>query len=49
MIEWKRARGRQRMKYMDGIKEMVGKEEMEEVVKLARNRSVWHSIIANVT
>ena len=45
MIEGKRARGGQRMKYMDGIKEMAGKE----VVKVARNRRVWHSIVANVT
>ena len=42
-LEGKRARGRQRMKYMDEIK------EMEEVVKLAKNRRVWHSIVANVT
>ena len=49
MIAGKRARGRQRIKYMDGIREMVGKEKMEEVVKLARNRRVWHSIVANVT
>ena len=42
-------RGRQRMKYMDGIEEMVGKENMEEVVKLARNRRVWHSVVANIT
>ena len=49
MIEEKRARVRQRMKYMGGIKEMMGKEKMEEVVKLARNRRVCHSIVANVT
>ena len=48
MIEGKRARGRQRMKYMDGIKEMVGREKMEEVAELARNRREWHSIVANV-
>ena len=49
MIEVKRARGRQTIKYMNGIKDMVGKEKMEEVVKLARNRRVWYSIVANVT
>uniref|UniRef100_A0A0P4W0B7 Reverse transcriptase domain-containing protein n=1 Tax=Scylla olivacea TaxID=85551 RepID=A0A0P4W0B7_SCYOL len=47
MIEEKRAWGRQRMRYMDGIKEMVGREKME-VVELAGNRRVWHSIVANV-
>ena len=49
MIEGRRARGRQRMKYMDDIKEMVGREKIEEVVGLAENRRVWHSIVANVT
>ena len=48
MIEGKRARGRQRMQYIDGIKEMVEKETMEEVGKSARNRRVWRSIVANV-
>ena len=38
------------MKYMDGIKEMVRKEKVEEVVKLSRDRRVWwHSIVATVT
>ena len=50
MIAGKRARGRQRVKYMDGIKEMVRKEKVEEVVKLSRDRRVWwHSIVATVT
>ena len=48
MIEGKRARGRQRMKYMDGIKEMVGREKMEDVVELAVNRRRFHSIVANI-
>lgn len=38
MIEECRARGRQRLKYMDDIKEMVGREQMEEVRELAGNR-----------
>ena len=49
MIEGRRARGRQRMKYMDSIKEMVGREKIEEIVGLAENRREWHSIVANVT
>ena len=49
MIEGKRAQGRQRLKYMDGIKEMLGREKIEEVVRLAENRREWHSIVANVT
>ena len=46
--EGKRARGRQRKKYTDGIKEMVGREKMEEVVELAGNRRVWHYTVAIV-
>ena len=49
MIEGKRAPGRQRKKYMDGIKELLGREKIEEVVELAGNREVWRSIVANVT
>ena len=49
MIEGRRARGRQRMKYMDAIKEMVRREMIEEVAGLAENRRELHSIVANVT
>ena len=48
LMEGKRTRGRQRKKYTDGIKEMVGREKLEEVVELAGNRRVWHYIVANV-
>ncbi len=37
------------VKFLDEIKEMVGRDKMEEVVELAGNRRVWHSIVANVT
>ena len=47
MIEG-RARGRQRIKYMDGIKEMVGREKIEEVMELTADRKLWRSIVANV-
>ena len=48
MIEGRRARGRQRMGYMDGIKKMIGCERIGEVNELARNRREWRSIVANV-
>ena len=48
MIEGRRARGRQRMKYMDSIKELLGCGNISKVLRLAENRSVWRSIAANV-
>ena len=48
MIEGRRARGRQRLKYMDGIKEVVGCERAVDVLRLVEDRSVWRSIVANV-
>ena len=48
MIEGTRARGRQRRKYMDGIKEWTGCCTIEEVKRLAEDRARWHSIVANV-
>ena len=48
MIKGRRARRRQRIKYMDGIKEMVGREKIEEVMELTTDREVWRSIVANV-
>ena len=35
MIEGNRARGRQRIKYLDGIKTLVGVRSVGEVVRLA--------------
>ena len=48
MIEWRRAIGMQRMKYMDSIKELLGCGNMSEVLRLAEDRRVWRSIDANV-
>ena len=49
MIEGRRrVRGRQRLKYMDGIKELVGCGSLSEVLRLAKDRSVWRFIAANV-
>ena len=46
MIERKRARGRQRL--MDRIKEATDIRRIWEVIKLARDRKKWASIVANV-
>ena len=48
-IEGRRARGRQREKYMDGIRRVTGGERTAaELLQMARNRQEWKSMIANV-
>ena len=47
-IEGRRARGRQRLKCMDGIVEVMGCSTAAEVVRLTEDRGRWHSIVANV-
>ena len=46
-IEGTRARGRQRIKYLDIIKMLVGAQSAGEVVRLAEDRRRWRSIVAN--
>ena len=48
MVEGRRARGRQRMKWMDKIKELAGCERMNEILRLAEDRSDWRSIVAGI-
>ena len=48
MVEGGRARGRQRMKWMDNIKELAGCERMSEVLRLAEDRSDWRAIVASI-
>ena len=48
MIEGTRARGRQRMKYMDGVKAVVGCRSIAEVVRMAEDRARWRYIVANI-
>ena len=48
MVEGGRARGRQRTKNMDGIKELIGCVRMYELLRLAEERSTWRSIAANI-
>ena len=48
MMEGRRARGRQRRKYMDGVNEMTGYQRMVEVLRRTQDRSVWRSIAANI-
>ena len=48
MVQGRRARGRQRRKYMDGIKEVIGCERMDEILRRAEDRSLWRSITANI-
>ena len=49
-IEGKRARGRQRKKFMDSLLERMGEEStVAEVARMAENRVRWRAMIANVT
>ena len=48
MVEGSRARGRQRMKYMDGLKTLLGCESIEKVARLAEGREDWRKIVAHV-
>ena len=50
MIEGRRAKGKQRLKYMDKMKEILSLrcERMDEVLRLAENRVAWRSIAANI-
>ena len=48
MVEGVRARGRQRTKYLDGIKEIVGCGTIDGVLRLAEDRSAWRAIVANI-
>ena len=46
-VEGTSARGRQRMKYMDGVKSLIQCEDVGGFVRLAENRERWRSIVAN--
>ena len=48
IIEGKRTRGRQRLTYMDGIKEATDVRRIGEVTKLARDTTKWKSLVVNV-
>ena len=48
MVEGSRARGRQRMKYMDGMKMLLGYVSIGEIARLAEGREDWKIIVANV-
>ena len=48
MIKGSRARGRKRIKYLDGIRTLVGVRNGGEVVRLGEDREGWRNIVANV-
>ena len=47
-IEGTRARGRQRMKFMDGMKAVAGCGSVAEITRMAEDRTRWRYIVANV-
>ena len=48
MVDGSRARGRQRMEWMDKIKELAGCERINEMLILAEDRSDWRAIVASI-
>ena len=48
MVDERRARGRQKRKYMDGINEVIECQRIGKVLQQAQGRSVWRSIAANI-
>ena len=48
MLEGTGARGRQRMKFMDGVKVVVGCGRIADVIRMAEDSPRWRYIIANV-
>ena len=48
-IEGVRARGRQRMKFVDSLLDVVGEREAVSLVRMAFDREQWRSMVANVT
>ena len=48
VIEGTRARGRQRMKFMDGMKAVAGCGSIAEIIRMAEDRTRWRCIVANV-
>ena len=48
MFNGRRARGKQRLKFMDGIRDVTGCETMVDVLRLAYDRSVWRSVAVYV-
>ena len=48
MIDGRRARGGQRLKIMDGIRDVTGCETVVDVVRLAEDKSVWRSVAAYI-
>ena len=48
-VPGRRARGRKREKYMDGIKRAIGDGSTTgQILHMTRDRKVWHSVVANV-
>ena len=48
LIDRRGARGRERLKFMDGIRDETGCETAVDVLRLAEHRSVLRSVAANV-
>ena len=45
---WKRDRGRQREKILDGLANWLGERSITEMIDKTRNRNEWRYMTANV-
>ena len=48
MIDGRKAKGRQRLKFMNGIRDVTGCETVMDVLGLVEDMSVWRSVAAYV-
>ena len=48
VVERRRSRERQRTKYMDGIKALLGCDDIGEVMRLSERRKDWRISVAHV-
>ena len=46
--EGKRKRGRQRMRWLDNLKEVTGKD-LKELKEMVQDRSKWRSFVQEIT
>ena len=48
-MEGKRARGRQRMTYMDNVKQWTGKSSSNSLLQATRDRKIWKNMVVNAS